>query len=244
MGFFSGIADAVKGVVGGIGDVISSPVSSLLGSGLEYLGGRQANAQTAASTAQQLAFQREENQRAMDFSERMAGTSYQRVVKDLRKAGLNPALAYGQGGAATPSGVTSSGASYQAQNPVRGNAFAQAASTAQQLASTEQIAAQVENIRADTDVKRAEAAAAGEYYGSRAWRETGEANRSRNEADRSKRELNAGSPEAQVENIRANTAQSMASAENVRAMNIAIKSLNENEATKPIAAILQLLLRK
>ena len=47
------------------------------------------------------------------WQEQMSNTAYQRAVEDMRKAGINPILAYQQGGASTPGGAqgTISGAS-------------------------------------------------------------------------------------------------------------------------------------
>lgn len=47
-----------------------------------------------------------EAQKQRDFEERMSSTAYQRAVADMEKAGINPAMAFSNGGpgASTPTG--------------------------------------------------------------------------------------------------------------------------------------------
>lgn len=81
-------------MLGGLVKAITSPVASLIGSGLSFLGGQAQNAASAEAAARQMEFQKE-----------MSDTSYQRQIKDLQAAGINPMLVTKLGGASTPPGA-------------------------------------------------------------------------------------------------------------------------------------------
>ena len=78
------------------------------------------------------------------FQRKMSNTAYQRSMADMRRAGLNPILAYKQGGASTPSGSVAT-----MQNPNK-DAVAAATGAVSAYLQTKQIKAQVANVEANT----------------------------------------------------------------------------------------------
>lgn len=112
---------------------------ALIGGIASAWGQQQANQQADDSAVRQMAFQKETLQH-----------QYQWGMEDMKKAGLNPILAYKQGGAGT-----ASGSSYTPQNV--GSAAVSGASTAQSSAlATRSNELQLENIAADTALKNSQ----------------------------------------------------------------------------------------
>lgn len=63
-------------------------------------------------------FQSQQAGKQMRFQERMRNTSWQAGIADMEAAGVNPALAYSQGGASAPMGASGSGAQAQIDDVV------------------------------------------------------------------------------------------------------------------------------
>lgn len=141
-------------------------IASVFGSIMASEGQHDANATNLQIQQQNSAFNAEQAQANRDFSSNeaqiqrayqtdMANTTWQRGVRDMQSAGLNPMLAYSQGGNPAPAGAMGQGSAAQAGAPGNAqNAYAAAGQTAAQWAQIERTMAETENVQADTQNKK------------------------------------------------------------------------------------------
>lgn len=104
----------------------------LISSALNYYGASSANAMNREMAEKQMAFQ-----------ERMANTGYQRMIQDMKAAGINPVLAYKQTPTAAPTGASAT----------MGNEYSSAVSSALEWAKSKE---ELANMRAMNDKIKAD----------------------------------------------------------------------------------------
>lgn len=97
-----------------LGSVLGSAISG----GASAYGQHKANQTNIKLSREGMAFEGEQAAKQMAFQERMSNSSYQRAAQDMQLAGINPMLAYAQGGASTPGGAAASGAAATVQDVV------------------------------------------------------------------------------------------------------------------------------
>lgn len=126
-----GLLDVVKAV--------ASPIASVIGGGLGFVGQQQTNAQSAA-----------EAEKNRQFQERMSNTAVRRRMADMRAGGINPILA-AKYDASTPAGAM---ANFGNPGAAAASGFSQMGNTATQIAQNQD---QIDYIQSKVELNEQQA---------------------------------------------------------------------------------------
>lgn len=121
--------------------------------GAGIIGGWLANRNRRREAKTDRRFASREAGRQMEFQQKMRNTQWQAGIADMEAAGINPAVAYSQGGASAPMGASGSGSQAEVDEIVT-SGVSSAMQAKRMQADLKVLKAQEENIGEDTFLKQ------------------------------------------------------------------------------------------